>query len=136
VAGDKLRLLPCQHRYHTECIDPWLLKNSLKCPCCNSNTSAALAAAADLEAGEGGSGGGNIGEEAAGAAVEGPGVRRAAEAALSALRERWAAWRGGRRGGEVSEEAAHRLLPLAEGPARPPSSDNAAPPTAATAAAV
>lgn len=34
--GDVLRLLFCFHRYHRECIDPWLSKKSL-CPNCNFN---------------------------------------------------------------------------------------------------
>lgn len=30
--GQDLRVLPCQHRFHPECIDPWLLNVSGTCP--------------------------------------------------------------------------------------------------------
>lgn len=32
-AADELRILPCLHRYHRECIDPWLALNR-HCPVC------------------------------------------------------------------------------------------------------
>mmetsp|Transcript_107365 Transcript_107365/g.311979 ORF Transcript_107365/g.311979 Transcript_107365/m.311979 type:complete len:128 (+) Transcript_107365:379-762(+) len=31
--GDQLRTLPCLHRMHTSCIDPWLKQNAV-CPVC------------------------------------------------------------------------------------------------------
>jgi hypothetical protein len=31
---DVVRLLPCEHIYHPECIDDWLKIHSYKCPCC------------------------------------------------------------------------------------------------------
>jgi hypothetical protein len=34
--GDTLRLLPCLHRYHIECIDPWF-KDKTTCPICNQD---------------------------------------------------------------------------------------------------
>ena len=32
--GEKLKLLPCKHHYHGECIDQWL-NCSKKCPTCS-----------------------------------------------------------------------------------------------------
>ena len=32
VKGQDLRVLPCKHRFHPECIDPWLLNVSGTCP--------------------------------------------------------------------------------------------------------
>mmetsp|Transcript_21538 Transcript_21538/g.38966 ORF Transcript_21538/g.38966 Transcript_21538/m.38966 type:complete len:932 (-) Transcript_21538:1447-4242(-) len=31
--GDELRCLPCNHGFHTECLDPWL-QNNRSCPAC------------------------------------------------------------------------------------------------------
>jgi hypothetical protein len=31
---DDVRLLPCEHIYHLDCIDAWLKEHSYKCPCC------------------------------------------------------------------------------------------------------
>ena len=34
VKGQDVRVLPCNHKFHPECIDPWLLNVSGTCPLC------------------------------------------------------------------------------------------------------
>ncbi|KAL6718501.1 hypothetical protein ACLMJK_004593 [Lecanora helva] len=34
VKGQDIRVLPCKHKFHPECIDPWLLNVSGTCPLC------------------------------------------------------------------------------------------------------
>ncbi|ANB14673.1 hypothetical protein AWJ20_2278 [Sugiyamaella lignohabitans] len=37
--GDILRILPCKHRFHALCVDPWLLNSSALCPLCRVDLS-------------------------------------------------------------------------------------------------
>ncbi|KAJ2829525.1 hypothetical protein FBU31_002682 [Coemansia sp. 'formosensis'] len=46
VVGSKMRILPCGHNYHIECIDPWLTTKSSLCPLCKYDTREVLT---DLE---------------------------------------------------------------------------------------
>ncbi|KAJ2733040.1 hypothetical protein IW152_003363 [Coemansia sp. BCRC 34962] len=46
IAGSKMRILPCGHNYHIECIDPWLTTKSSLCPLCKYDTREVLT---DLE---------------------------------------------------------------------------------------
>ncbi|KAJ2376657.1 hypothetical protein H4S02_007865 [Coemansia sp. RSA 2611] len=46
IVGSKMRILPCGHNYHIECIDPWLTTKSSLCPLCKYDTREVLT---DLE---------------------------------------------------------------------------------------
>ena len=37
--GEELRVLPCFHKFHTNCIDNWLCNESKHCPICRVNLS-------------------------------------------------------------------------------------------------
>ena len=54
-AGDRVRALPCQHEFHSSCIDRWLLEMNCTCPCCRLDLCqhAAQQRAASASAGEG-----------------------------------------------------------------------------------
>ncbi|KAI9752516.1 MAG: Ubiquitin carboxyl-terminal hydrolase 3 [Chaenotheca gracillima] len=34
IKGEDIRVLPCNHKFHPECVDPWLLNVSGTCPLC------------------------------------------------------------------------------------------------------
>lgn len=36
-SGATLRVLPCGHRFHTHCVDPWLIEQSRTCPLCSKS---------------------------------------------------------------------------------------------------
>ena len=56
--GEQIRVLPCQHTFHSNCIFPWLTERSPTCPLCkamfeavHSDVDVPLAAATDVEVG-------------------------------------------------------------------------------------
>lgn len=38
----RLRSLPCGHRFHPDCIDPWFLERSITCPMCRANAAVGI----------------------------------------------------------------------------------------------
>mgnify|MGYP001046784046 CR=1 FL=1 len=47
--GDELRRLPCQHDFHTDCVDKWLAVNAT-CPLCRASIRAQPAQGAEIDA--------------------------------------------------------------------------------------
>ncbi|KAI8899698.1 hypothetical protein BC833DRAFT_349392 [Globomyces pollinis-pini] len=45
--GDVLRELHCNHRYHAECVDSWLIGNKRTCPVCNADACGRVAVPVD-----------------------------------------------------------------------------------------
>jgi hypothetical protein len=50
TTGEDVRVLPCQHKYHPACIDPWLLNVSGTCPLCRHDLRPATSHASDTAA--------------------------------------------------------------------------------------
>jgi hypothetical protein len=42
AAGDRLRMLPCMHKFHAKCVDRWLLQSKASCPVCKTSIRARL----------------------------------------------------------------------------------------------
>lgn len=53
VVGSDLRVLPCNHRFHPECVDPWLLNVSGTCPLCRIDLRPKDADGNDIESPDG-----------------------------------------------------------------------------------
>lgn len=54
IKGQDVRLLPCDHKFHPECIDPWLVNVSGTCPLCRIDLAPAAAEEAERRASAGG----------------------------------------------------------------------------------
>jgi hypothetical protein len=40
--GDLVRMLPCRHEFHEDCVDKWLLEQDRRCPCCRIDVCTSL----------------------------------------------------------------------------------------------
>lgn len=73
--GSDVRVLPCDHQFHPECVDPWLLNISGTCPLCRIDLRPPTSASNPSESGEGAEaetmGSGSSTEAGAGAAESG-----------------------------------------------------------------
>ena len=47
--GESIRTLECDHRFHSQCVDPWLLTRSTLCPSCRHDIRTDLPGATDGE---------------------------------------------------------------------------------------
>ncbi|CAK7268595.1 hypothetical protein SEPCBS57363_003173 [Sporothrix epigloea] len=63
TVGEDVRVLPCNHKYHPHCVDPWLMNVSGTCPLCrldlrpnNADADSSLAPPLDVEASTPGAG--------------------------------------------------------------------------------
>ena len=66
-AGEQVRTLECDHVFHTECVDPWLVRQRNECPLCRRAVGrhvvgGAAAAGGGGGGGQGGAGGGQGGQ--------------------------------------------------------------------------
>ncbi|MCJ1396560.1 hypothetical protein MMC18_009451 [Xylographa bjoerkii] len=52
IKGQNVRVLPCNHKFHPECIDPWLLNVSGTCPLCRVDLRPTASSTNDLESGQ------------------------------------------------------------------------------------
>lgn len=61
--GEQIRVLPCQHTFHSECIFPWLTERSPTCPLCKAMFEAVHVDEEEDQQQEDQSGGNNVGDE-------------------------------------------------------------------------
>ncbi|XP_077572717.1 E3 ubiquitin-protein ligase RNF13 [Stigmatopora nigra] len=93
--GDKLRVLPCSHAYHSKCVDPWLTKTKKTCPVCKQKV---VPSQDDSDSEESGA------EENDDASESTPLLRSLATTSAHSFGTMSAASRSGRHGDEESSE--------------------------------